>query len=343
VGKFFLQSDVVFNTTNRTTINKIEMKKLIGIFFLLLIFSCDKDKINPEIEKGLLKNQSIMIGGTNRNYHIYIPSNPTNAPVVFLFHGNGGNYDDLIGLANLKAPYKIWLDIALQENLIIVVPNGTLGSSNSRGWNDCRNDAPTNPTTNDVQFTNELLDFINSKYNSNNQKVYAVGTSNGGHFAIRLAQEIPNRITAFASIVASNSVNSQCANSNIKVSALFMNGTDDPIMPYIGGQMASNRGEVFSTDNSVTYWTQRNATLTTPEITDIPNNNTVDGSIVKKYLYKNGGNGTEVALYKVISGGHTEPSVSERYSSLFLTLVGNQNGDIEMANEIWNFFKSKTK
>jgi hypothetical protein len=26
-----------------------------------------------------------------------------------------------------------------------------------------------------------------------------------------------------------------------------------------------------------------------------------------------------------------------------LTLVGNQNGDIEMANEIWNFFKTKTK
>jgi polyhydroxybutyrate depolymerase len=325
------------------TKNKMKMKKLIGIFFLLLILSCSKDKIDPEIKKGLLKNQSIMIGGTNRNYHLYIPNNPTNAPVVFLFHGNGGSYDDMIGLTNLKAPYKIWLDIALQENLIIVVPNGTLGSSNSRGWNDCRNDASTNPTSNDVQFTNELLDFIKGKYNSNNQKVYAVGTSNGGHFAIRLAQEIPNRITAFASVVAANSVNSQCTNSNIKVSALFMNGTDDPIMPYIGGQMASNRGEVFSTDNTVTYWTQRNATLTTPEITDIPNTNAVDGSTVKKYLYKNGGNGTEVALYKVISGGHTEPSVMERYSSLFLTLVGNQNGDIEMANEIWNFFKTKTK
>jgi polyhydroxybutyrate depolymerase len=331
----------VCNTTYHTTKNK--MKKLIGIFILLLILSCSKDKIDPEIEKGLLKNQSILIGNTNRNYHLYIPNNPTNASVVFLFHGNGGSYDDMVGLTNLKAPYKIWINIALQENLIIVVPNGILGSSNSRGWNDCRNDASTNPTSNDVQFTNELLDFIKGKYNSNNQKVYAVGTSNGGHFAIRLAQEIPNRITAFASVVAANSVNSQCTNSNIKVSALFMNGTDDPIMPYIGGQMASNRGEVFSTDNTVTYWTQRNATLTTPEITDIPNTNAVDGSTVKKYLYKNGGNGTEVALYKVISGGHTEPSVMERYSSLFLTLVGNQNGDIEMANEIWNFFKTKTK
>jgi polyhydroxybutyrate depolymerase len=317
--------------------------KTLLLQLLLLSFGCSKNKTNPEIEKGLLKNQTISVGGTTRNYHIYIPNNPTNAPVVFLFHGNGGSHDDMLGLTNLKAPYKIWLDLAFQENVIIVVPNGTLGSSGSRGWNDCRNDAPTNPTSNDIQFVNELLNVVSSKYNSNNQKVYAVGTSNGGHFAIRLAQEIPNRIAAFAAIVAANSVNTQCANSSVKVSALFMNGTDDPIMPYIGGQMASNRGNVFSTDNTVMYWIQRNATLTTPEISDIPDINTVDGSTVKKYLYKNGGNGSEVALYKVINGGHTEPSLAERYSSLFLTLVGNQNGDIEMANEIWNFFKTKTK
>jgi polyhydroxybutyrate depolymerase len=78
-----------------------------------------------------------------------------------------------------------------------VAPNGTLGSTNSRGWNDCRADAPTNPTGNDVLFTSNLLDYIINKYQANSSKIYAVGTSNGGHFSIRLAQEIPNRITAF--------------------------------------------------------------------------------------------------------------------------------------------------
>lgn len=310
---------------------------------MLFILGCSKDEVSPEIEKGLLKNQTITVGGIERNYHIYIPNNTLNAPVVLLFHGNGGSYDDMLGLTGVKAPYKVWLDIALQENLIIVVPNGTLGSSNSRGWNDCRDDAPTNPNTNDVQFTVDLLDFVKTQYNSNDSKTYAVGTSNGGHFAIRLAQEIPNRITAFASIVASNAVNSKCLNSTTHVSALFMNGTDDPILPYDGGQMASNRGEVLSTDNTISYWVQRNETDTTPEITELPNLNTDDGSTITEYLYKNGANGTEVGLYKVNNGGHTEPSLSERYSALFLLLVGNQNGDIEMANEIWDFFKTKTK
>lgn len=307
------------------------------------MLSCNKNQASPEIEKGLLKNQSITVGGVERNYHIYVPGNPQDAPLVLLFHGNGGSSDDMLGLTGVKAPYKVWLDIALQENLIIVVPNGTIGSNSARGWNDCRDDAPANPTTNDVQFIVDLLDFVKAKYNSNDLKVFAVGTSNGGHFAIRLAQEIPNRITAFASVVASNPVNSECSNSTIKVSAFFMNGTDDPFLPYNGGQMASNRGEVFSTESTVSYWVQRNATDLTPEISNLPNLNTNDGSTITKYLYKNGGNGTEVALCKVNNGGHTEPSVSERYSPLFLLAVGKQNGDIEMADEVWNFFKAKTK
>lgn len=322
--------------------NSNNMKYQLIYFLLLFVLSCDKTESSPEIEKGLLTNQVLPIGGLNRNYHLYIPNNPVNAPVIFLFHGNGGSYDDMLGITGVKAPYKVWLDIANQENLILVVPNGTLGPSNSRGWNDCRNDAPRTPTVNDVQFTVSLLDLIKAKYNSNDSKVFAVGTSNGGHFANRLAQEIPERITAFASIVASNAANSECLNTTTKVSALFMNGTDDPFLPYEGGEIDTT-GEVISTENSVAYWVQRNATDTTPVITDLPNLNTNDGSTITTYWYGNGGEGTEVILYKVTNGGHTEPSIAERYSPLWLAIVGNQNGDIEMASEVWNFFKTKTK
>lgn len=320
-----------------------DMKQTTSCLLLLLLFtmSCNNDGISPEIEKGLLKNQVITIEGLDRNYHLYVPDKPLNAPVVFLFHGNGGSYDDMLGLTGVKAPYKVWLEIANQENLIIIVPNGTLSSLNTRGWNDCRNDAPRTPTVNDVQFIVNLLDFIKEKYNSNDSKVFAVGTSNGGHFAIRLAQEIPYRITAFASVVASNAANSECSDATTKVSALFMNGTDDPFLPYNGGN--TENGEVISTENTVYYWVQRNATDTTPVITNFPDINTNDNSTISRYLYKNGGNGTEVVLYKGNNGGHTEPSMSERYSSIWLSIVGNQNGDIEMANEVWNFFKTKTR
>lgn len=321
------------------------MKKAVVFLLPILMLSCgnDENPKSPAAEKGLLKDQQIEVAGVDRAYHLFVPEDFVNAPLVLLFHGNGSNYDEILGLTGVKAPYKVWLDIAKRENLIIAVPNGTLGSGDTRGWNDCRNDAPANPFADDVLFISTLIDFIKGTYTSNASKVLAVGTSNGGHFSIRLAQDIPNKITAFAAVAASNPVNSKCANSTVKVSALFMNGTEDPILPYTGGQMPSNRGEVYSTDNTVTYWRQRNATDATPEITDLADLDKTDNSTVTKYLYKNGGDMTEVALYRVNDGGHTEPSLAQRYSPIYLRIVGRQNGDIEMADEIWDFFKSKSK
>ncbi len=310
-------------------------------FLIILSFGCRKSTISDEIEAGLLKNQVIASGGLARNYHLYVPNNHVNAPVVFLFHGNGGHYDDMLGLSNVKAPYKVWLDIAFEEDIIIAVPNGTISELDTRGWNDCRNDAPRTPTVDDVQFVEDLLDLIKERYNSNDARVYAVGTSNGGYFANRLAHEIPHRITAFASIVASNAANSECTITSAKVSALFMNGTDDPYLLYAGG--STGNGEAVATESAVAYWVERNETDLTPIITDIPDLNTNDSSTITKYLYQNGGNGTEVVLFKVNDGGHTEPSIAERYSPLWLAIVGSQNGDIEMAHEVWDFFKNKTK
>ena len=42
-----------------------------------------------------------------------------------------------------------------------------------------------------------------------------------------------------------------------------------------------------------------------------------------------------------MNGGHNAPSIQERTESFFLT--GNQNGDIEMANEVWPFFVNKIR
>jgi len=92
-----------------------------------------------------------------------------------------------------------------------------------------------------------------------------------------------------------------------------MNGTGDPILPFNGEEMASDR-EVISTPDYVSYWVNRN-----------------------------GVNDTETAFYQIINGEHTNPSISERNSDMLRNVPGNQNGDIEMAEEIWRFFKYKTK
>lgn len=321
------------------------MRYLLTLLIIPLLFtSCSKDEstntTNTVTETGLIKNQTINVSGVNRNYHLYIPQNYTNAPIVILFHGHNSNNDELIELT----PYKVWLQKAEQQNIILAIPNGLYTSDNEKGWNDCRTDALTNSNADDVQFISNLIDKIVTTYQANIRKVYITGSSNGGHMCIRLAQQIPQKITAFATIVAANAVNSGCSNSSIPVSALFINGTQDPNLPYSGGQMAGNRGEVFSADATINYWKNRNGTVAIANVTTKPNTNTNDNSSIEKSVYSNGTNNTEVVLYKVIGGGHTEPSILQRYTTpLVPFILGNQNGDIEMVEEVWSFFVNKTK
>lgn len=306
--------------------------------FSSLLIGCGTYRLSKEHRNTLQTNQHISIKGIERSYHLFNPSQKANSPIIFLFHGNGGSADNIAGLSHVKAPYIPWFDIAANEGLILVIPDGTIGPKNSQGWNDCRNDAPRIPASDDVGFITTLLDTLKTSLRFDDRKVYMVGTSNGGHFVMRLAQEIPHRMTAFASIVASGPANSKCSTSTIPVSALFMNGTADPLVPYLGGN--TENGSVISTDSSIAYWVNRNGTQTSPIITEFPQKSS---SKVIAYRYAQGVNGTEVILYKVEGGGHIEPSRRERYSFLWTSFAGSQNGDIESAEEIWTFFKGKVR
>jgi len=289
---------------------------------------------------GLQTNQNIEIDGVVRSFHLYLPENPKNAQIVFLLHGNRGSADQLLGLTGLVAPNKIWMNIAQRENLILVVPDGALGPEGHQGWNDCRTDALNNPKTDDVQFVNSLIDEITTKYKQADSKIFSVGVSNGGMMSMRLADEIPNRLHAFAAIVASRPINTKCADADVPVSALIMNGTADPILPYTGGHIRPRRGELYSTIDTVAYWVNRNQANTTSGFIELDNSEADDNSTVRIQSYDNGTNNSRVVHYEMIDGGHTEPSIAEQYDPLYKIVVGEQNNDIESAEEIWKFFSS---
>jgi poly(3-hydroxybutyrate) depolymerase len=106
----------------------------------------------------------------------------------------------------------------------------------------------------------------------------------------------------------------------------------------MGGK--TENGSVISTDSSIAYWVKRNETDTAPIINRFPSINT---SSVTSYLYSHGKNNTEVMLFRIEDGGHIEPSRKERYSILWRAFAGNQNRDIESAEEIWSFFRDKVR
>jgi len=312
-------------------------------FALLLLTSCQRDKEEIPNDPILKLDESIMIDGLSRSYHVQHPPNAENKPLVLILHGHGGSSDQSLGLGTGKAVQEVWLDVAEENDFIVVVPNGELGPEDTRGWNDCREDAVGNPSTDDVEFLSKLIDKMKDEFNHDSDRVYVAGVSNGGFMAFRLVQEIPSKIAAFTSIVITNPINSICIDSDEAISALYMNGTQDPLAPYNGGQVLGNRGAVFSTEESINYWVERNQTDAEPIYESIPDLDPDDNSTVEKFTYANGTNGSEVVLYRVNGGGHTEPSLSVKYSQLYLDIVGEQNHDLEMADEVWSFFEDKSK
>jgi len=132
-------------------------------------------------EPGLFTDSTIIFEGITRTYYYYVPNDlgSSLSPLVFLLHGGGSNTDDLTGESGFKAPYKVWMDVAEAEKFIVVYPEGTNNSFGDLGWNDCRADATTNPTVNDVGFIDALIGQLSSSFNIDMNRIYASGTSNG--------------------------------------------------------------------------------------------------------------------------------------------------------------------
>ncbi len=329
-------------------IQRIEKKiKILGLLVLVsYIVSCNKQNDVENPKSGLFTQNTIIVDGITRTYDYYIPNNLGSSlrPLVFLLHGGGSRSDDLTGESGFKAPYKVWKNIADEEKFIIIYPNGTNNPLGAQGWNDCRADATTNPSVNDVDFIDSLIGHFSSLFNIDASRIYASGTSNGGHMSLRLALELSNKIAAVAPVVASMPA-IKCSDPVHPISVLFMIGTNDPLSPYNGGEVAPSiggRGTVLSAQGSVNFWVEFNQTDSIPSIMNYQDINTTDDSTVKRSTYSNGTEVSQVVLYEVLGGGHLEPSIQEQYSTIIELSLGSQNHDIEMATEIWNFFKNKT-
>ncbi len=312
----------------------------LSLFILMLSFS------NQAFAE-LIKNQVFHSDGYDRTYDVYLPNNKSNRlmPMVLLLHGHFGDADVMTGENNKKAPYKVWMDIADREGWVLLIPGGEFGSDNKRGWNDCRANTLTNPSTNDVLFLKSLIRTISAKYPINKKRIYAHGTSNGGMMMFRLAIESANIFKAVTSVVAAMPEISECREALANMPIMVINGTRDPLVPYNGGKIGrkrdqnQGRGSVASTADTIQYWVKNNGVNPRPKVRMLANKNKRDRSIIRVESYTGGRNNSEVLLYKVIGGGHTEPSIQERYHKLYKLIVGNQNHDVEMAEEVFTFFQ----
>jgi polyhydroxybutyrate depolymerase len=283
--------------------------------------------------------------GIARTYLVRTPaSGKPPAAIVVMLHGHAGSAERLIGSDGKPAPYRQWNAIADREGLLLVAPQGIAGGDGKSGWNDCRADADSNPRSDDVAFIAEIIAASRRDYRVSSNRVYVVGSSNGGQMALRMAIERPDTITVAAAIVASMPAHSECATPTRFVPMIFINGTNDPLMPFKGGRVGNDkfqRGSVLSTKASIAFWARLSDTASAPETTPLPDLFIEDGSRVFREVHAARNGRPTAMLYRIEGGGHLEPSRKERYPRWLSRWLGKQNADIEMADEVWAFFKTQ--
>ncbi|MEO0326731.1 MAG: hypothetical protein AAF447_27560 [Myxococcota bacterium] len=267
-------------------------------------------------------------GGIARTYELVLPDAPAGAPVVFLFHGQGGSSRELLGIADppIRTPWSLWLDLAAEENLILVVPDA-LHADGTRTWNDCRPQTPER--FDDVGFFDALLDHVLEEHGADRENVFATGFSNGGQLVLRLAEERPERLKAIAPISASMSDDpaSPCVRSDVPLSALFINGSMDAILPYDGGEMWGGQGRVLELWDVAEIFVARNGITESPTV----------WYGAASFWFWGSQDGPAVQLLPIWNGGHVEPSIAVEVD-LPAPIFGPQSRDVEMTEIVWGFF-----
>jgi polyhydroxybutyrate depolymerase len=315
----------------------------------MLVLSCllasvaiSSDRDAARSDQGFSR-RTIEIRGIARTYRVRAPAKgkaPT--AIVVMLHGHGGSAERLTGEHGGAAPYRRWNAIADREGLLLVAAQGLAGGDGKAGWNDCRADADSNPETDDVGFLVAMIAALRREYVLQSGRTYAIGSSNGGQMALRLAIEQPGSIDAVAVAVGSLPARSECVPPMRPAPAVFFNGTDDPLLPFAGGCVGQDRferGTVLSTEATLARWARLTHASPNPLTRSLPDLDGDDGTRATRVAYLDASDRPTAMLYRIEGGGHLEPSRSERYRAWLIALLGRQNGDIEMADEAWAFFR----
>jgi len=282
-----------------------------------------------------LPSYSMEHAGLERTYRLIVPTNydpamPT--PLVLALHGGGGSGEQMCTL-----PGGIQ-ELAEREGFIVVCPDAV-----ENHWNDGRGNQEYRSQADDIDdvgFLLALIGRLSQGYNIDPAQIYVTGASNGGMMTQRMACEAGGAFAAAAVVIASQPANLDCEPER-PISILFMSGTDDPLMPYEGGEVHFYRqelGEVLSTQDTVSFWSGANGCDPAPETELLPDLDPGDGTRIRLDAYSDCDDGVQVLLYTVQGGGHSWPGGSQY---LPRSVIGRVSRDLHANEAIWEFFAER--
>lgn len=190
------------------------MKRLLGFLFLIcsiFIFS--------QITK--IYN----IDGLSRKAIIFEPSTKSDKlPVVFVFHGHGGNAGFASRRINIQDYYKDALVIFMEglpgRKVPGLDPEGTMN-----GWQIFTDDLEKR----DIKFFDQVFTEIHQDYKPDDSRIYLLGHSNGARFVNVLWKKRGDKITAICSASAQGG---NLISGAVPISVWMYMGKNDKIVSF---------------------------------------------------------------------------------------------------------------
>lgn len=276
--------------------------------------------------------REIRVGGVVRHYFLHVPDTESASkeiPVVLALHGGGATPELMIRYAGLN-------EKADQAGFLAIHPAGTGRVPQALCWNAglCCGYAQRQ-RVDDVAFLAQLLDDVAGLAPVDPRRIYATGISNGGMLAYLLADELPRRIAAVASVAGTSHVRQLAEGAPVPI--LHFHGTADYFVPSAGGRgrKSLSNTDFVSVEQTLEQWIARNGCNPVPRqiSLSLPAENELE---ITRWEYGGGRNGAEVVLYLIQGGGHTWPG---RPLLPGLEMLGPSASRLSANDILWEFFQ----
>lgn len=233
-----------------------------------------------------------------RTYILHVPpaySSAQPAPLLIMLHGGAADATMMRRISGMNR-------YADQTGIIVAYPNGT-GRLKSKllTWNagGCCGYSVSRKID-DIGFLRQLIAKLRQEYSIDSARIYLAGYSNGAMLALLAASRM-SEIAAVASVAGS--MTGKEAKPNSTVSILMIHGRRDHHVPYKGGRglfaFLGYPVNEQSVEKTVKFWASSNRCQPKAEVK-------TDGKVLVE-RYRNGNEGSEVALYSMSDGHHSWP------------------------------------
>lgn len=262
----------------------------------------------------------IISDNIKRSFVIHIPTSTDRQalPLVINYHG----YDNTA--SNMDSYTEMGTE-ADQENFIVVFPQGALDNASDPkpSWNAGIGDAGPTGTVDDVQFTRDMLKYLEKNYCVDTQRIYATGYSIGGSMAYRVACDLSSQIAAFATVEgAFYHIPGGCQAAR-PIPFLEIHSLVDPLAPYNGV------GAQIAVPEILNLWFGIDRC-------DTNNRQTIfQQSDVTGYKWPDCADNTTIEQYQITDGGHVWAGSATPQPTL-----GYTTQTIKASIVIWNFFSA---